>query len=205
MLRMLLFLICPAVACAEDAVGRLNIAGYRHREMCSATLVAPDRALTAAHCVATVADGYLKRIADMTFVAGWDGTDHAGAARITAIDVHPDAFADGQFDLRHDLALVRLDRALSPPPRRIARADATGPFTLIGYRRSAPHRQTETPYCFGAPASGLWRIRCRVEPGQSGGAVLSDNGDLVATIVAVTEEEALVVPVDDWLQRALQD
>lgn len=48
MLRMLLFLICPAVACAEDAVGRLNIAGYRHREMCSATLVAPDRALTAA-------------------------------------------------------------------------------------------------------------------------------------------------------------
>src|SRR3546814_3278097 len=34
------------------AIGRLNVAGFRIRRHCTATLFAPDLALTARHCVA---------------------------------------------------------------------------------------------------------------------------------------------------------
>lgn len=207
--RLVLFRLLPILlaalplrAWAEDAVGRLNLSGYRHREMCTATLVAPDRALTAAHCVVAPSDGYLKRIGDMTFVAGWNGETHAGAARVQAVRVHPLAFHDGRFDLAHDLALITLSESLAVTPLPIGQGGLPGPLTLTGYQRSAPHRQAETPFCYGEKRGPLWRIRCRVEPGQSGGPVFSGAGNqrrIVAVIAAVVEEEALVVPVDEWV------
>ncbi|WP_323769891.1 trypsin-like serine peptidase [Antarctobacter sp.] len=204
-----LLLCCglPRTAMAEDepAIGRLNTASYRTAEMCTATLIAPDRALTAAHCVTRPEDGYLKRITDMVFVAGWDGTDHSGASRIKAVHVHPLAYSEGTFDLRHDIAVIDLTEALAPAPLTIGTAALPGPLTLMGYRRSRPHRLTVTPLCYGTETSGLWRIGCRVEPGQSGGPVLSGTGAarrVIAVIVAVTrDEEALVVPIDDWLRQ----
>lgn len=197
----------PAWAGEEPAIGRLNTAGYRTSEMCTATLIAPDRALTAAHCVTRPEDGYLKRLTDMVFVAGWDGSRHSGASRIKAVHVHPKAFSGGQFDLRHDIAVVDLNEPLAPAPLPIGSTALPGPLTLMGYRRSRPHRLTVTPLCYGTETSSIWRIACRVEPGQSGGPVLIGNGAarrIVGVIVAVTrDEEALVVPVDDWLRRQI--
>ena len=210
MLRVLLLalaaVLLPVPAPAEDAVGRLNLAGYRHREMCTATLVAPDIALTAAHCVTTPADGYLKRIGDMTFVAGWDGEHHAGAARIKAVTVHPKAYDNGRFDIAHDIALVTLDQLLEVAPLPVGIGVPPGPMTLMGYRRSVPHRLTITPLCYGDETGPLWRLRCRVEPGQSGGPVFQGEDRarrIVAVIAAVVEEEAIVVPVDSWLLAQL--
>ncbi|WP_421917680.1 trypsin-like serine peptidase [Mameliella sp.] len=207
MLRMALTLLLvplPLLA-GEPSIGRLNTAGYRMTEMCTATLIAPDLVLTAAHCVTRPEDGYLKRIADMVFVAGWDGEDHTGAARIREVRVHPKAYADGGFDLRHDIALVELQDRLEPPPLALGNAALPGPLTLMGYRRSRPHRLTVTPLCYGDAYRGIWRIGCRVEPGQSGGPVMAGEGAarrIVAVIVAVTrDEEALAVPVDGWLRR----
>ncbi|MBY6116427.1 trypsin-like serine protease [Mameliella alba] len=208
MLRLLLLvvLLLPvAVHADEPAIGRLNTAGYRMSEMCTATLIAPALALTAAHCVTRPEDGYLKRIADMVFVAGWNGSEHSGAARIKEVRVHPRAYAGGRFDLRHDIALIELEDPLPPAPQRIGSAILPGPLELLGYRRSRPHRLTVTPLCYGAEAGGLWRIGCRVEPGQSGGPVMAGEGSarrLVAVIVAVTrDEEALAVPVDAWVRQ----
>ncbi|MBY6119955.1 trypsin-like serine peptidase [Mameliella alba] len=207
MLRMALTLILlplPLPA-GEPSIGRLNTAGYRMTEMCTATLIAPDLALTAAHCVTRPEDGYLKRITDMVFVAGWDGEEHTGAARIREVRVHPEAFAEGRFDLRHDIAVVELEDSLTPPPLALGNVALPGPLTLMGYRRSRPHRLTVTPLCYGDAYRGIWRIGCRVEPGQSGGPVMAGEGAarrIVAVIVAVTrDEEALAVPVDGWLRR----
>ncbi|SNS54631.1 trypsin-like serine peptidase [Antarctobacter heliothermus] len=197
----------PARAEDEPAIGRLNTGGYRITEMCTATLIAPDRALTAAHCVTRPEDGYLKRLTDMVFVAGWDGSSHKGAARIKAVHVHPQAFSGGRFDLGHDIAVIDLDETLAPTPLRIGSAALPGPLTLMGYRRSRPHRLTVTPLCYGSEAYGIWRIGCRVEPGQSGGPVLFGDGAarrIVGVIVAVTrDEEALVVPLDNWARQQL--
>lgn len=206
--------VWPSVALAEDAVGRLNLAGYKHREMCTASLVAPDLALTAAHCVTTPADGYLKRLGDMVFVAGWNGDTHTGAARVKAVSVHPEAYAEGRFDLRHDVAVVQLAEPIAPAPLRVGSGTLPGPLTLMGYQRSRPHRLEVTPYCYGegtgtrtgTGAGALWRIRCRVEQGQSGGPVMTGEGDarrIVAVLVAVTEEDALAVPIDGWVRRQL--
>jgi protease YdgD len=208
MLRLGLILIsliaAPAMAEDEPSVGRLNLAGYRTTEMCTATLIAPRLILTAAHCVTRPEDGYLKRQGDMVFVAGWNGEGHSGAARIQTVHVHPDAYVGGRFDLRHDLAVVELTEALPSEPLKIGNAALPGPMTLMGYQRSRPHRLTVTPYCYGTADAGLWRIGCRVEPGQSGGPVIYGEGAarrVVAVIVAVSEEQALAVPVDGWLRR----
>ncbi|WP_425070738.1 trypsin-like serine peptidase [Sagittula sp. S175] len=206
-LTVLVLTLAPAAqADVQEAVGRLNLSGYRHREMCTASLVAPDLALTAAHCVTSPSDGYLKRLGDMVFVAGWNGETTTGTARIKSVDVHPQAYHDGGFDLRHDIALITLAEPLSPAPVPLGSGGLPGPLTLMGYQRSAPHHLTETPYCYGDETFAIWRIRCRVEPGQSGGPVLSGEGKdrrIVAVISAVVEEEALVVPVDDWLRDQL--
>lgn len=206
MLRLLICLVLlPLPLWAEPSIGRLNTAGYRVSEMCTAALVAPDLALTAAHCVTRPEDGYLKRISDMVFVAGWDGESHSGAAHVKAVRVHPLAFVDDRFDLRHDIALVELATPVDQPALRIGSVALPGPLTLMGYRHSRPHRLTVTPLCYGTAIDSLWRIDCRVEQGQSGGPVMAGEGDarrIVAVIVAITrDEQALAVPVDAWLRR----
>lgn len=208
MLRALLCLLfCPLPLLAEPSIGRLNTAGYRTSEMCTAALVAPDLALTAAHCVTRPEDGYLKRITDMIFVAGWDGGGHSGAAHVKAVRLHPQAYAEGGFDLRHDIALVELEGPIDAPPLRVGAVALPGPLTLMGYRHSRPHRLTVTEDCFGTAIHGLWRIGCPVEQGQSGGPVLAGEGAarrIVAVIVAIThEDQALAVPVDPWLRQQL--
>lgn len=194
------FLLCFLLAfglpaSANDAVGRLNLAGYKHREMCSATLVAPDLALTAAHCVVLPQDGYLKRIGDMTFVAGWNGESHKGASKITQTYVHPRAFENGRFQLPFDIAFVELAQALSPTPLEIG--DAPGPLSLLGYRRSRPHRLNVQEACSGK-SDQILRIDCPVEPGQSGGPVLA-NGKVSAVISAKSYDQTLAALVNDWV------
>ena len=92
-------------------------------------------------------------------------------------------------------------------------------MTLMGYQKSRPNRLEITPYCYGSAMSALWRLRCRVEPGQSGGPVIAHadqqgappigtenanaRGRITAVISAVSEDEALVVPVDEWVLSQL--
>lgn len=193
-------LVLGLPASANDAVGRLNLAGYKHREMCSATLVAPDLALTAAHCVVLPQDGYLKRIGDMTFVAGWNGESHKGASKITQTYVHPRAFENGRFQLPFDIALVVLAQALAPKPLEIGYAP--GPFSMMGYPRSRPHRLDVQDACTGTSDTGtsvqILRLNCPVEPGQSGGPVLA-NGKISAVISAKSYDQTLAALVNDWV------
>lgn len=190
---------------AGPAVGRLNIAGFKHLEMCSGTLVTPDTVLTAAHCV-MAPDGGAKRLSDMVFVAGWDGAGHTGAANIASVRVHPRAFRNGRLDIAHDVALVRLARPIAVTPLPVVRSGPKQDFTLMGYPRTSPHRVRTSFICPAQDFRRLWRIGCAVEQGQSGGPVLLGEGAdlrIVGVISAITEGDTLAVPVDPWLLETL--
>ena len=207
-LALALTLLTALPAQALDAVGRVNVAGYNRTETCSGTLVRPDLVLTAAHCVADWQDGYAKRIADMVFVAGWDGAGHAGAARVASIRVHPQAFADGSLDLAHDLALIALETALDLPGVAVGSAAPQGPFRIEGYGRTRPHRVSVAEGCAGTPRGAVWHLSCPVEKGQSGGPVLYGEGAaqrIVAVVVGTVPDGSLAVPVDGWVRRALAE
>ncbi len=206
MLRILVMILLPLPALAQDAIGRLNSAGYNRLQMCSGTLVAPDRVLTAAHCVADPETGAERALADMVFVAAWDGAGHAGAARVAAVEIHPDAFARGRLNLAHDLALIRLQERIDIAPMAVGVAAPSGPFVVAGYPRSRPHRLRRQDACDGRSTGRLWRIGCAVEKGQSGGPVLYGDGAaqrIVAIAVGRSNGETLAVPVDRWLRRKL--
>ncbi|WP_162164321.1 trypsin-like serine peptidase [Roseivivax isoporae] len=192
---------------ADDAVGRVNAGGFDTRSMCTGTLVAPGRVLTAAHCVLWP-DGRERQVSDIVFVAGWDGAGHAGAARAASVALHPRALADGRIDVRHDLAVIDLVRPIEGPTLEVGSAGPAGPLALAGYTRSRPHRLSVTEDCAGTADGTLWRVGCTIEHGQSGGPVIYGTGAarrVVAVISARTEGGALVVPVDGWARARLAE
>lgn len=181
-------LMTAAAADTISAAGRLE--NSKRGTTCSASLVAPDVVLTAAHCVAK----YLNKTNNQPIpIVFRPGTGLVTATYpIDRIVVHPlyDRVNDPQhWSLRFDVAAVHLE---TPVPPDIAQPFEAGPEAQIGEKlfivswRTYNSPQPRQRACEVMPgARGLVTLACKVSGGESGAPVLrkGKNGlELVAVI-----------------------
>lgn len=178
---------CPA------AVGMLLRAVGDDVERCTAALVAPDRVVTASHCLpepARVAGGRC----DGAWVLFGRSDAHPLEWRACAEVLHADRVADDRV-MRSDVAMVRLASPTSRPilPVLAAPPDEGSVVTVLSARRHPiypRHNEVVVRLCrvaeqgsaveaFGSEASRVgWLMECPSYPGNSGSPVLDARGRL---------------------------
>lgn len=175
-----------AQAARYAAVGRLNIGGAG---TCTATLIEPDLALTAAHCLVNRRTGAVWDGARATFLPGWrlgraDAVMHGSAAALTPgyLDKPGPAL---------DLALIRVSAEGEGAPKPIPVADAASSgmvVSALSYGRDrAEALSVETGCAVVARQGDLLRTTCDALPGISGAPLVREGADgpeLVGVIVA---------------------
>ncbi|MEC9344942.1 MAG: trypsin-like serine protease [Pseudomonadota bacterium] len=151
--------VAPAAEWPWSAMGRLNQAGYRNRIHCTAVLVSPTRALTAAHCVDTALAG------SFHLVLGYFGGGFAE---------HRTVEAARQVPGHEDLAEISWSEPVRARPIPLAQhCQSVGAAVLAGYNHTAPHALTLRRGCGMTGRRGT-RVShsCPSGPGDSGGALL---------------------------------
>ena len=184
-----------------QAVGRVTIEGNA-RSLCTGTLIAPDKVVTAAHCVTNGATGLPLPFYKLNFVAGWHDGEHAGGAVASFIRVQ-DGYAEEAGTPRPKLAKFAADLAVitlkTPllgvvPMPVAARSEPDGPVAVLGYQRQRREVLTDYIGCQGGAVDpDFLGLSCAVISGTSGGPVFEKTANgwaLVGVVVANTGRNA---------------
>lgn len=184
-----------------QAIGRLNHSGYKHRQLCSATLIAPDLVLTAAHCV-TRGNGQPLPLADFRFVAGWFRGEYAALGHVAGVTVPKrwlSAAAQGRSDPGSDLALVHLRDAITMVTPLPVHHPDRGRVRILGYRWDRPHALSDSGSCLHRRAELDARATdCRATFGTSGAPVLQQQRDGWVVVGTVSSGNAQQTYFAEW-------
>lgn len=184
-----------------SAIGKLNVVlGTNRLQSCTATLIGPRLALTAAHCLWDVPRKRWVNPGAIHFVAGYrQGAyrAHALASAYRKPDDYAYAYGTATPNMQGDWALVELadpipgmplaleDPAQEGDPRAVRRE-----IRRAGYSRLKPQIMSAQGHCsarLSSDPSPLLLHDCRAIPGESGSALLQvENGHpaVVGVLVA---------------------
>jgi protease YdgD len=177
-----------------QAVGRLELAG---RGFCTATLIAPDTVLTAAHCVYDSATGEPHRAENLVFRAGLRDGQAAATRSIAKIAAHPKFDPIGPLNFQnvsHDVALLRLSNPIPSSELNwfALHTDrvSPGPVSVVSYGKGRAEAQSRQRQCQMLERQDtVMAFDCDVTFGSSGAPVfshLNGRGRVVSVISGMT-------------------
>lgn len=178
-----------------DAVGRLEIRG---QGFCTATLIAPDRVLTAAHCLFDSDSLARVRDSDIVFKAGWRGSRATATAQVRKSFLHPKYAYDGPSEIGHvwnDLAILVLEapiRKSSITPLALGSWPSKGTEVgVISYAHDRSEFATLEDGCHVlSRPRGTLVLSCSVDFGSSGAPifVMSEGVPKIVSVVSAKAE-----------------
>lgn len=192
-----------------EGVGRLNLG---NRGFCTAALIAPDKVLTAAHCLFDSSTGEPHALDDLEFLAGFRNGRAEAYRRIKQGVVHPRYLyndSDRVNRVAYDLALLELDQPIRRPDiqpfplaARPRKGDEVGVVSYAEGRSEAPSLQEVCHVLAGR--AGMLMLSCNVNFGASGSPVFVFR-DGMAQISSVVSSKADVEGRPVALSTALGD
>ena len=192
-----------------NAVGRINIAGYRKTRHCSGTLIAPNLVLTAAHCLIKRRTGKPEPVGNIHFLAGLRRgkyVAHRKAACVHFLDGRTKTTFGPTIRAEQDVAVIVTKSEMPVPPTPIQQAVPTDANTLLvhaGHPRDRPQILNAHTNCRLLENAGtLWFTDCDTNPGESGGPVFLKTGDtleLAAVMIGfIRGKQSVAVPASAW-------